>query len=206
MIEKIKLKTRYHFKQAKIPVDHMSREDIQNEIKEKVTPAVLELEAKELIDGFYFIANEKLLKLRLSSNCWIEKKQAIQDVLRANGFSGELDDTTGLHDNDFDALNDNNMEFNSRLVIGYLMLKDEDKTKEQDKFIENLPEQWLHYLYNQFGYAYFDEAKHHFGSGFFYLRRALGHEQCNLPKYIKELEKVKAIAQKEIDDLGQGQD
>ena len=132
VIEQFGFKTRYHFRQTQIDVDEeaknagMSLADLDQlpsvlhfVIRTKVLPAILELENRELINGFYFIMHEKL-DLRLSCDSWEEKEQEIRTVLTNNGISPELVHYKGLKDDDFENLDDNNLEMNSRFCIGLL--------------------------------------------------------------------------------------
>jgi len=64
-------------------------------IRTKILPAILELEHRGLINGFYFIMHEKL-DLRLSCDSWEEKEQDIRTVLVNNGISREFVHYKGL--------------------------------------------------------------------------------------------------------------
>lgn len=212
MIEKFGFKTAYHFRQTQIdvpedariadtPIDDLAEQEIiQLAIKTRILPAILELEKKGLINGFYFIKHEKL-DLRLSCDSWEEKEQDIVRILVDNGIPGELTHYSGLKDDDFGNLDDNNLELNSRFVLAYLSILDKSKEEERQVMSRAIPFRWIHYIYNQFGYLNTSEAIHKFRSAFFQLKQGLDHEQCDKETYIKILEDVKSKADGKIREI-----
>jgi hypothetical protein len=207
VIEPLGFKTRYHFRQTQIDVDEEARnaglsladlEQLPNVlhfvIRTKVSPAILELEHRELINGFYFIIHEKL-DLRLSCDSWEEKEQDIKTVLTKNGISPELVHYKGLKEDDFKNLDDNNLEINSRFVLAYLSIRDRASEEERRQMSRAAPARWIHYLYNQFGYTNLAEGISKFDSAFFQLEQGYRLGQCDRERYVRILEHVKARAE-----------
>ena len=83
MLEQFNLKTRYHFKQTQVDVDLFSRESFESRVRERIIPAILELESEKLIDGAYFILHAKI-DLRLSCDSWDNKESEIKSILNGN--------------------------------------------------------------------------------------------------------------------------
>lgn len=213
VIEPFGFKTRYHFRQTQIDVDgeaknagmSLTRVDelssvLQFVIKTKILPAVLELERRELINGFYFIMHEKL-DLRLSCDSWEEKEQDIRAVLTNNGISPELRHYSGLIVDDFTNLDGNNLEMNSRFVLAYLSIWDRASQEDRIQMSRAVPGRWIHYLYNQFGYINLVEAISKFDSAFFQLEQGYRLGQCDRERYVRILEGVKARAEATLQQM-----
>jgi hypothetical protein len=206
-------KTRYSFKQTQIDVDQeaknadMSLANVDElssvlhfVIRTKVLPAILELEHCELINGFYFIMHEKL-DLRLSCDSWEEKEEDIRIVLTNHGISPELVQYSGLKDDDFQNLNDNNLEMNSRFVLAYLAIWDRASQEDRNQMSRAVPARWIHYMYNQFGYINLVEAISKFDSAFFQLEQGYRIGQCDRERFIQILESVKARAEARLGQM-----
>jgi hypothetical protein len=213
VIEQFGFKTGYRFRQAQIDVDDEARKaglpltdldqlpDVLHfVIRTKVLPAILELDHRELINGFYFIMHEKL-DLRLSSDSWEEKEQDIRAVLTKNGISPELVHYKGLKEDDFKNLDDNNLEMNSRFVLAYLSIWDRASEEERRQMSRAAPARWIHYLYNQFGYSNLAEGVSKFDSAFFQLAQGYRLGQCDRDRYVQILEHVKARAEATLQQM-----
>lgn len=213
VIKQFGFKTRYHFRQTQIDVHEEARNAglpltsvdqlagvLHFVIRTKVLPAVLELEHRELINGFYFIMHAKL-DLRLSCDSWEEKEQDIRNVLTNNGISPELTHYSGLKDDDFNNLNDNNLEINSRFVLAYLSIRERASQEERSQMAGVAPARWIHYLYNQFGYINLVEAISKFDSAFFQLDQGYRLGQCDRERFVQILEQVKARAEAKLQQM-----
>jgi len=212
-IERFGFKTRYHFRQTQIDVDEEAKNAgmslacvdelsgvLHFVIRTKISPAILELEHRKLINGFYFIMHEKL-DLRLSCDSWEEKEQDIRIVLTKNGISPELVHYSGLKDDDFKNLDDNNLEMNSRFVLAYLSISDQANHGDRSQMARAVPARWIHYLYNQFGYINLVEAISKFDSAFFQLEQGYKIGQCDRERYVKILEHVKGRAEATLQQM-----
>jgi hypothetical protein len=213
VIEQFGFKTSYHFRQAQIDVDVEARKaglpltdldqlpDVLHFVsRTKVLPAILELEHRGLINGFYFIMHEKL-DLRLSCDSWEEKEQDIKAVLTKNGISPELVHCKGLKQDDFKNLDDNNLEINSRYVLAYLSIWDRASEEDRRQMSRAAPARWIHYLYNQFGYTNLAEGISKFDSAFFQLEQGYRLGQCDRERYVQILEHVKARAEATLQQM-----
>jgi hypothetical protein len=213
VIEPFGFKTRYNFRQTQIDVDEEAKNAdmslvgvdelssvLHFVIRTKILPAILKLEHRGLINGFYFIMHEKL-DLRLSCDSWEEKEQDIRIVLTSNGISPELVHYSGLKDDDFMNLDDNNLEINSRFVLAYLSIWDRASQEERNQMSRAVPDRWIHYLYNQFGYINLVEATSKFDSAFFQLEQGYRHGQCDRERYVRILEGVKARAEATLQQM-----
>ena len=213
VIEQFGFKTRYHFRQTQIDVDEEAKNAgmslacldelsgvLHFVIRTKILPAILELEHREMINGFYFIMHEKL-DLRLSCDSWEEKEQEIRTVLAINGISPELVHYSGLKDDDLKNLDDNNLEMNSRFVLAYLSIWDRASQEDRSQMSRAVPSRWIHYLYNQFGYINLVEAISKFDSAFFQLEQGYKIGQCDRERYVKILEHVKGRAEATLQQM-----
>jgi hypothetical protein len=213
VIEQFGFKTRYNFRQTQIDVNEEANNAgmsfttvdelssvIQFVIRTRILPAVLELEHRELINGFYFIMHEKL-DLRLSCDSWEEKEQDIRTVLTSNGIPPELVQYSGLKDDDIKNLDDNNLEMNSRFVLAYLAIRDRASEEVRNQMSRAVPAKWIHYLYNQFGYLNLVEAISKFDSAFFQLEQGYRIGQCDRERYVRILESVKARAEAKLQEM-----
>jgi hypothetical protein len=213
VIERFGFKTRYNSKQTQIDVDEEAKNAgmsltgvdeltgvLHFVIRTKVMPAILELERRELINGFYFIMHEKL-DLRLSCDSWEKKEQDIRVVLANHGISPELAHYKGLKEDDFKNLDDNNLEMNSRLVLAYLAIWERASQEERNHMSRAAPARWIHYLYNQFGYANLLEGISKFDSAFFQLEQGYKLGQCDRDRYVRILEHVKTRAEATLQQM-----
>ena len=207
VIEPFGFKTRYHFRQTQIDVEEEAKnagmslagvdelpDVLHFVIRTKISSAILELERRELINGFYFIVHEKL-DLRLSCDSWEEKEKDIRMVLTNNGISPELVPYGGLIPDDFTNLDANNLEMNSRFVLAYLSIWDRANQEDRSQMSQAVPARWIHYMYNQFGYLNLVEAVSKFDSAFFQLKQGYRLGQCDRERYVQILEHVKARAE-----------
>jgi hypothetical protein len=207
VIEQFGFKTQYNFRQTQIDVNAEAKnagmslasvdelpDVLHFVIRTKVLPAILELERRELINGFYFIMHEKL-DLRLSCDSWEKKEQDIRTVLTRNSISPELVFYSGLTEDDFRNLDDNDLEVNSRFVLAYLAIWDRAGQEERHQMSRAVPARWIHYLYNQFGYINLAEAIDKFNSAFFQLEQGYRLGQCDRERFVQILEDVKARAE-----------
>jgi hypothetical protein len=213
VIEQFGFKTRYVFRQTQIDVNEEAKKAgvslagldelpnvLHSAISAKVSPAILELENRELINGFYFIMHEKL-DLRLSCDSWEEKEQDIRAVLEKNGISPKLVPYSGLKDDDLGNLDDNNLETNSRFVLAYLAIWDQASQEERKQMARAVPARWIHYLYDQFGYTNLAEAINKFDSAFFQLEQGYRLGQCDRGRFVHMLKQVKARAEVRIERM-----
>jgi hypothetical protein len=210
VIEQFGFKTQYNFRQTQIDVNKEAKnagmtlasvDELANVlhfvISTKVSPAILELERRELINGFYFIMHQKL-DLRLSCDSWEKKEQDIRTVLTKNGISPELVYYSGLKEDDLSNLDDNDLETNSRFVLAYLAIWDRAGEEERKQMFRAVPARWIHYLYNQFGYINLAEAVNKFDSAFFQLEQGYRIGQCDRERFVQILEDVKARAEERL--------
>ena len=163
-IETLGLKSSYMFKETQIPTSR-KRHDIYQLLNKFVAPVIRDLEYKNLINGFHYIAH-KNIDLRLSCNDWPKHEASIRKVLSAHSISPDLKDWKTCDEMPPDnyggktgvLLCYNNLEFNSRLCLALveLMYETEDETirKKQEALC---PHQWIHYLFNQSGYLNLDQ-------------------------------------------------
>jgi hypothetical protein len=213
VIEQFGFKTRNNFRQTQIDVDEEAKnagmslagldqlpDVLHFVIRTKILPAILELEHRELINGFYFIMHEKL-DLRLSCDSWEEKEQDIRIVLTNNGIPPELVHYSGLISDDFQNLDANNLEMNSRFVLAYLSIWDRASQEDRSQMSRAVPARWIHYLYNQFGYINLVEAISKFDSAFFQLKQGYRLGQCDRERYVQILEQVKARAEATLQQM-----
>lgn len=213
VIEQFGFKTGYNFRQTQIDVDEEAKnagmpladldqlpDVLHFVIKTKILPAILELEHRELINGFYFIMHEKL-DLRLSCDSWEEKMQGIRIVLTNYGIPPELVHYSGLISDDFTSLDANNLEMNSRFVLAYLSIWDRAGQEDRNQMSRAVPARWIHYLYNQFGYLNLVEGISKFDSAFFQLKQGYRLGQCDRERYVQILEQVKARAEATLQQM-----
>lgn len=202
MIDKLGFKTEYYFKETQIPVIPFTKTHFEEQIRKRVTPAILELESGDLINGFYFLMHQHI-DLRLSSDSWDEKQAKIENILAEKGIPPKLRHYKGLRSDDFKNLDDNNLELNSRLMIAYLLIRDSAVAEEQKTFEQQVPFRWVHYLYNQFGYLNLHQAMFEFESALFQLAEALRSGQCNVFGAIEILNRVRTSVESRIAELKQ---
>lgn len=171
-IEALGLKSFYNFKETCIPT---SREisDIHQKLRQIVTPTIIELESKKLINGFHYLIHHDI-DLRLSCNDWNRHESSIKKILAEHSVATELTnwamppETSGGEIGVF--LCYNNLEFNSRLSLALIGLINKTSDKSIRQAQENLcPHQWVHYLCNQFGYLNLDQIRFEFNDAFRWL-------------------------------------
>ena len=149
----IGLKEKWNFKEVHIPVLKSNAHII---ILEVVLPVIEELEGKNLINGFHFIFHDDL-DLRLSSVNWRSSKKAIQKILKEYDLPDTLEDWGPLPPRMYggkwgEILCYNNLEFNSRLILGLLQARDcAESAITRDQLYMLLYSQWNHYLFFQYG-------------------------------------------------------
>ena len=168
------LKSSYIFREARISLDG---EKIHTLLKDRVGPAVRELESSKLINGFHYIIH-KDIDLRISSDAWPQYLCQIQKVLATFSIPPELREwkdgmemppekyggPTGV------LLCYNNLEFNSRLCLALIELMSEAKdAAAQQSLMKLCPHQWVHYLCNQFGYLNLDQISFELNDAFCWL-------------------------------------
>ena len=200
ILEEFGFKTKYHLKQTQIDVDIFSRDSVESQVAEKIIPAILELESEKVIDGFYFIMHGKL-DFRLSSNAWDENESKVKEILRKHGISDDLKHHEDFQEDEIANLDNNCLEIISRLMMAYLSLKDRHGQEKFSEKLHEIPQHWIHYMYDQFGIVNLYEAVDHFNSAFIWLLTALNKNQCDVPYCIDILEKVKKAADEHIDGL-----
>ena len=130
MIEQLNLKNKYHIKETQIEITPSSLENYKLQIKKKILPAIMELESKSLINGFYFLLHTKI-DLRISCNSWNKNESKIKEILAKHQISSDFRDYD-VQDNDIPNLDNNSLEFTSRLRMAYLLL--EEKGKDQPSY------------------------------------------------------------------------
>ena len=199
MIEQLKIKNKYHLKEAQIELRPFTPGNYAAQIKERVIPAVIELESKGLINGFYFLRHSKI-DFRISCDSWDKNEKEIKRVLAKHQIPDNLKEYD-IQENAIANLDNNSLEFTSRLRMAYLLL--EEKRKEQIGYdmLKKFPQLWIHYLYNQFGYNNLDEAIDHFNSSINQLFIALEYNQCTVQNCIQYLEEFKRVADEQINKL-----
>lgn len=156
------LKESYNFKQTHIPVDLNTTDtakriaEVHDRIAAHVSPVITELESLALINGFHFILHGSI-DLRISSGDWDKNENRIKEVLRKHGISNDLENWGPMSPERYGGpvgviLCYNNLEFNSRLILALIDAQkhtDDIATKQcQERLVHN---QWVHYLYIQYG-------------------------------------------------------
>lgn len=196
MLKTLNLKNKYHLKKTQIELNPSTTENYEIQIKEKVIPAIIELESKGIINGFYFLLHSKI-DLVISSDSWDKNEAKIKKILAQHHISDNLEEII-FQENEIPNLDNNSLEFTSRLRMAYILLKEKGKEQPAYNTMEKFSQLWIHYLYNQFGYFNYDEAIDHFKSGFGQLSVALKCKQCSKQDCIQLLEKLKKIADDHI--------
>lgn len=159
------LKIDYNFKEVRIFLPRKRTvKDIHDKIFLTVIPLIVALEPQKLINGFHFILHEHI-DLRLSCCNWYKKEEVIVKVLEEAGeIKDKLVPWFGLDPNLYGGeagvnLCYNNLEFNSRLIMGIIQAnytgdrephrkKRELFERQRDNFVYA---QFPHYLRAQFG-------------------------------------------------------
>ncbi len=192
-IESLGLKSEYIFKQARIPTSGDAG-DMRHRLITVVAPAIRELEAKSLINGFYHVIHDDI-DLSLSCGDWEENETAIKEVLSRHAISTELVNGGNLYPDDYGgdagaALTENNLELNSRLVL--LMLEVINGT-DDESMLELLdrqcPHQWIHQLCNQFGLNNLQESVFDFNNAMVWLETIM-RNNMETPEIVSEVRRI----------------
>ena len=139
-------------------------QDVHDKLFFEIVPLLVELEERKLINGFHFIIHENI-DLRLSCEDWSGRKgDKIVDVLRKVDLPYSFDRWSGLDPDLYGgepgvASCYNNLESNSRLIIGLLRAdyeEDKNPVKAQREVFRRkrqsfITSQWPHYLRSQYG-------------------------------------------------------
>ena len=154
-LHKYGLKDTFDFKEIHFPTTS-ELTDIHSIIRKKVGPLIFDLENKKLINSYHFILH-KDIDLRLSTFDWISNEPKIKDILCLHNIDDNLQIWGPMPPNKYGSeigvnLCYNNLEYNSRLICALIELHhltdDLALKKTQEYFIYN---QWVHYLYVQYG-------------------------------------------------------
>ena len=151
------LKKSYDFKEIHVPINH-ELADVHDKIFNYISPAIIELEALKLINGFHFILH-KSIDFRISTEDWSKNEKRIKKILRKYNLSDDLKNLKPMPPEKYGGdigviLCYNNLEFNSRLISALVDTRkhtdDKNMKKLQEKLLYN---QWVHYLYIQYGFT-----------------------------------------------------
>ncbi len=151
------LKKSYDFKEIHVPINHEIA-DVHDKIFNYISPAIIELEALKLINGFHFILH-KSIDFRISAEDWNKNEKEIKKILRKYKLSDDLKNLEPMPPEKYGGdigviLCYNNLEFNSRLISALIDTRkhtdDINMKKLQEKLLYN---QWVHYLYIQYGFT-----------------------------------------------------
>lgn len=174
ILEKIGLKINYSFKEIHIPTN-WQLSDIHSKLRYKVAPVIEALETKNLINGFHVIPH-KDIDLRLSCFNWEANEPKIIELLNRYNISSRLTDWGPMPEKDYGGpqgvvLCYNNLEFNSRLILGFVQLLDETRDSDLRRSLDALcPHQWVHYLCIQSGKDNLCQAQFEIDDAFVWLR------------------------------------
>lgn len=167
------LKESYDFKEIHVQT---SRElaDVHDKIFNYISPAIIELEALKLINGFHFILHESI-DFRISAEDWNKNEKRIKKILRKYNLPDDLNKWEPLSPEKYGGvigviLCYNNLEFNSRLISALIDTQkhtDNAAKKEQQKWL--LYNQWVHYLYIQYGVTNHVQSQHEFQNSLIWL-------------------------------------
>jgi hypothetical protein len=174
-----RLRLQYVFKETHVPTAP-KMQDIRQVLVTVVAPAIRELEAKGLLDGFHYITHADI-DIRLSCNDWPAKESAIQQVLEQYSIASNLVDWKGLSPDEYGGelgviLCYNNLEFNSRLCLPLLESIHEAAQQDnplRDQLDRLSPHQWVHYLANQTGYGNMEQIAFELDDVFRWLETVL---------------------------------
>jgi hypothetical protein len=226
--ERLGLKTGYDFKQVRIPIvedrggikdeaarlgtshRHTPRFDqlaVLQSVRQRVMPAILGLEAKGVINGFYFLIrgyDPSRMELGLSCDSWGEKEPDIKKVLEENGINDELMRHSGSKNGRTLDLEYNALEWHSRSVLAYISILDTGTDEERRKIYAKVPKAWIDSIYNQFGYLDLAQSVFEFDSGFYRLNKALNENQCTIEESVRFLRYQRERADKAIRALEKG--
>lgn len=151
------LKESYDFKEIHVPTNR-KLPDVHDKIFNYISPAIIELEASKLINSFHFILH-KSIDFRISTKDWNKNEKGIKKILRKYNLSDDLKNLEPMPPEKYGGdigviLCYNNLEFNSRLISALIDTRkhtDEINMKKlQEKLLYN---QWVHYLYIQYGFT-----------------------------------------------------
>ena len=177
-----RLRSQYVFKETRVPAAPRMQ-DIRQVLETVVAPAIRELEAKGLLDGFHYLRHTDI-DIRLSCNDWPAKESAIQQVLEQYSIASNLVDWEGLSPDEYGGelgviLCYNNLEFNSRLCLPLLESIHEAAQQDnplRDQLDRLSPHQWVHYLANQTGYGNMRQIAFELDDAFEWLRAMLAKQ------------------------------
>jgi hypothetical protein len=155
----------YHYKQVIIPKVRENGEKFlfshyQKIVRDNILPAVAELNNRCLLDDFY-IMNHAGIDLRLAAKRWDLREKQIKEVLESHGIDGDLEDYEYKGDDlhELTPVMDAFLRFNTKLLFSYLKLEDEGfKELVISNWIPYRPAQFMHFLFNQWGYKNLEEA------------------------------------------------
>ena len=155
--------TKFPYKQVTIPnyIPHSSKylfPHYQLTVKEKIMPAIKEMEEKNLIEDFY-IMNHAGIDLRIAAD-WEKYKWHIESILILHHLPADLKDYEYKDDdlNELTPIMNAFLRFNTKLLFDYLTIKDEGFQEEYRDWIPIIPAQYMHFLFNQWGYRNIEEA------------------------------------------------
>lgn len=192
-MESLGLKPEYIFKQTRI-LTTGEVEDKRSKLIEMVAPAIRELEADGLINGFYYTLQQDI-DLRLSCSDWAKSETEISDILAKYGIPSDLENGGNLWPDDFGgesgaALTENNLELNSRLIIAMLEVI---RATEDETTLELLdrqcPHQWMHNLCNQFGLNNLQESVFDFNNAMVWMETTM-QNHGEVPDIVAEVRKI----------------
>ncbi len=200
-ISALGLKTCYAFKETHIPTSG-ERRDIHQALGKVIAPAIRDLEYHKLINGFHHTIH-KDIDLRLSCEDWPECESTIKELLSIYLISPDLKDWSmppEKYGGDIGVLLCyNNLESNSRLSLALVELIEETEDKSLTHAQERLcPHQWIHYLFNQFGYLNLDQIIFELNDAFVWLETIVDKYKGN-PQVILSVRSI-------IDDIKKAAD
>lgn len=174
------LRRKYIFKETHIQTSR-GKDDIHQKLRQVVTPAIRDLESRGLINGFHYLIHSNV-DLRLSCADWNQHESKVKQVLKDHSIPTDLADwefkPEGYGGETGAVLCCSNLEFNSRLCLALLELingtDDQKIRQEQEKLC---PQQWVHYLCNQFGYLNWNQIIFELNDAFNWLRTLVGNQR-----------------------------
>lgn len=167
------LKKSYDFKEIHVPTNR-KLPDVHDKIFNYISPAIIELEALKLINGFHFILHESI-DLRISAEDWSKNEKRIKKILRKYNLSDDLKNLGPMPPEKYGGvigviLCYNNLEFNSRLISALVDTRkhtdDINMKRLQEKLLYN---QWVHYLYSQYGFNNIEQIIYEFRDSLIWL-------------------------------------
>lgn len=155
----------YNYKQVTIPKGMRKEGETlftryQKTVKDVVMPLIAELENRCLLRGFY-IMNHAGIDIRLSAKDWFYDEKWIKNILQRHGIYEDLVDYEykGADLNELTPVMDKFLRFNTKLLFDYLKIKDEGFEETLSSgWIPYRPAQYMHFMFNQWGYQNIEEA------------------------------------------------